>query len=838
MRTPRTLLELICFAVLCVRLIPTFAQEAISNAPPAPPPDTDYDGRTDAQELADGTDPNDPASVLPVRLGYWRFNASSAGNPWIGENGAVPLNTIAVQSVPSFDGQAVQITNRYALLRYRDVETHGAANINCRQGSIRLMFKPFWSSQSAGGAGPGVAARLLEMGSFTTTRPFAGCYSLAFEPKGDILWFSVQDGMTNTFTYGARTTLHSNQWYQIILACSPVGMKVWLNDKAVAGYAKGPAFFPPASARARGLAIGSDLNNGNQINGVIDELETFNYPLGSLDSFACQAALSAEVQEAPPRVTLRWRNWPTNGLSIQRRLLGETNWIVLATNWTAWSFFDTNVTLTTPYEYLVGDRYLRSVIAAPPVLHRGKVLLLVDKTLADSLTGELARLTTDLVGDGWSVARAEVERHRDDDWPANVKAIAAIKSRIIAEQQAAPHELKAVLLVGHVPIPYSGNLSPDGHGYRAMPADIFYGDLDGQWTDTNSFANTGGFLEARFLNRAGDGKFDQYHIPPDVEGVFRIEVAVGRIDFAKLPAFVGASFLGAPRNAERTEVALLREHLARNHRYRHKQLNLRAGGIATDTTGWGNCHIYCAAFASAGRAVGWEPPQLVEGDVFATTNAALWGFHFGRSGSDSLSDGRHRTAELASGSKSARAVFLLLDGSYHGDFDYPNSFMRAALAAPGLGLAATWRRALPWRLEHLALGDWLGTALVRTLDEWDRKQGWFVGNTFMAILGDPTLRLFVTAPPSQLRADREAERVLLRWNPSPEPAARFVVLRSVAGLSGTFENLTPTPLSEPTFTDEAPPAAKKLYQVRALSLVTSGSGSFTNSSQGVFVEVP
>ena len=40
-----------------------------------------------------------------------------------------------------------------------------------------------------------------------------------------------------------------------------------------------------------------------------------------------------------------------------------------------------------------------------------------------------------------------------------------------------------------------------------------------------------------------------------------------------------------------------------------------------------------------------------------------------------------------------------------------------------------------------------------------------------------------------------------------------------------------------TFSDPAPPVGQKVYQVRALQLVTTGSGSFTNLSQGIFVTV-
>ncbi|MBI2929352.1 MAG: LamG domain-containing protein [Verrucomicrobia bacterium] len=814
------------------------AQAPAAPQPAAPPPDTDYDGRTDAQELADGTDPRDPASVKPVRLGYWRFNTNNGANPWLGENGAAPLYSIAVQSAPSFDGGALQITNAVALLAYRDVETNGAANINCRLGSIRLMFKPLWTSARAGGTGPGQLARLLELGQPKSSPPFSGTYSFSFDAKGDMLWFGVQDSSTNQLSYGGNVSLRSNQWYQIVLSVSSTNLRMWVDGQMVAYLGQSPKFLPPPEARIKGFAIGGDLNNTNQAKGLIDELETFNYPLGAADVFAIQGALSATVSAAPPAITLHWRGPPTNVWTIQRRGEGQTNWSALSSGSTAWSFTDTNVAVGTRYEYLVGDRYLLSSINGPLVTDRGRVLLLVDKTIAAPLAKELAQLKTNLIGDGWTVARLEVDRHNDNDWSANAARIAQIKAHIAQEYQAAPTALKAVFLIGHVPIPYSGLLSPDGHGFRAFPADGYYGDVDGQWTDAQNYRVSDEFTEARHKNLAGDGKWDQLGFPPNAQGLAHLEVAVGRVDFANLPIFLRAPFLGAPRTPHDTEVALLRQYLTKDHRYRHKLFALPERFIVTDTTGAGACHIYCSALASAGRCFGWEPGTMLEGDLFATTNAFLWGFQFGRSSGVAISDGLHTVNEFADPAKGSRVAFALLDGSYFGDFDSTNNFLRAFLGGPHYSLAAMWKRTLFWRFERLALGEHLGTAMLRAINEAPRTGSFYDYNIFIDILGDPTLRLFILSPPANLRADRQGGDVLLRWGASPEPGARYLVLRSTAGLDGAFTTLTPVPASDTTFTDTNAPAGPKLYQVRALALVTSASGSFTNSSQGVFVAVP
>src|SRR5690606_19757782 len=128
-------------------------------------------------------------------------------------------------------------------------------------------------------------------------------------------------------------------------------------------------------------------------------------------------------------------------------------------------------------------------------------------------------------GDGWLVARSEVSR---------TGTVPAVKAVIKSRYDESPGNTKAVFLLGHVPVPYSGNVCPDGHGepdpaphHRgAWPADAYYGDMDGVWTDStvdHAEANVDG---TRNDNVPGDGKFDQSllvgeHLP---------ELVVGRVD--------------------------------------------------------------------------------------------------------------------------------------------------------------------------------------------------------------------------------------------------------------------------------------------------------------------
>ena len=63
----------------------------------------------------------------------------------------------------------------------------------------------------------------------------------------------------------------------------------------------------------------------------------------------------------------------------------------------------------------------------------------------------------------------------------------------------------------------------------AWPADVFYGDMAGAWTDSS--VSDSGASDPRNRNVPGDGKFDQSRLP------FNVELQVGRVDLANLPAF-------------------------------------------------------------------------------------------------------------------------------------------------------------------------------------------------------------------------------------------------------------------------------------------------------------
>ena len=176
--------------------------------------------------------------------------------------------------------------------------------------------------------------------------------------------------------------------------------------------------------------------------------------------------VSASVDAGQPKVTLSWPQdtltFP-NSYTVYRKSLDSGNWGAGTTlSGATLSYTDTSVQVGGVYEYAIekstathnGYGYICVGVNAGLVDKRGKVVLVVDNSQASALTSELTRLQADLIGDGWQVVRLDVNRN---DSAANVK------NQIRSAYAADPANVKTVFLFGHVPVPYSGNIVPDGH---------------------------------------------------------------------------------------------------------------------------------------------------------------------------------------------------------------------------------------------------------------------------------------------------------------------------------------------------------------------------------------
>ena len=551
--------------------------------------------------------------------------------------------------------------------------------------------------------------------------------------------------------------------------------------------------------------------------------------------------LSAAASTNSPCLTLNWsirRSGNIKYQRIHRRLKGETSWVKLSDLDNAQtSYADSNAVTGVEYEYWM-ERYYTNIspstamgylsagVNVPMVESRGKLLLVVDSTMVAPLAPEIEQLKADLTGEGWSVQTLTATR---TDTAANVKA------QILSAYNADPDNVKMVYLLGHVPVPYSGYMAPDGHGDHsgAWPADGYYGEMNGTWTDSS--VNTTSASRNQNDNVPGDGKFDQNSFPNFVE------LMVGRVD---LHTMTRAPSSGA------SETTLLRRYLRRAHDFRMKQgayANIPRRSLIRDGFGQFGSEAFsiCGwawAFTCVGQAPGAPIDEPASGAWFSGSYAGgrdyLMAYGNGGGSYESAASVGH-TADF--GLKPSRAVFTSLFGSYFGDWDADNNFMRAVLAGnatgDSLGLTCFWG-GRPNRFMHpLAMGAPAAYGM------WISQNGSLTGGggytpnsyagTHTGLMGDPALRMYAVEPPRNLTAVSANGHIALAWADSTETnLLGYHVFRATTA-AGPFTRLTAEPLATPAFTDTTVSAGTSYsYMVRTLKREYTPGGTFDNLSVG------
>ena len=567
------------------------------------------------------------------------------------------------------------------------------------------------------------------------------------------------------------------------------------------------------------------------------------------DTWDNSVRASSSVQASPAKITISWpqdERYAPSSYTIYRRLPGASSWgtgTVLSGSTT--SYADTNVAAGTAYEYRIvkvtsaypGYGYIQTGINIPLVENRGKVVLIVDNTYAANLATELTRLERDLTGDGWTVLRHDVSR---------TATVPSVKALIKADYTADPGNVKSVFLFGHVPVPYSGQLNPDGHPEHtgAWPADAYYGDMDGTWTDNtvnySQTSNTNPAERTRLSNFPGDGKFDQTTLPSVVE------LQIGRVDLSNMP---GLFYTGGPTTFP-SELELLRQYLNKDHNFRHRVINPQRRAIVGDYFGWRNGETFSssaygafAAFFGADKTLstnvayndtkGVWVPELAKNDYLCAFGAgagsygSIAGLGNGATGNTAL------TTEIVN--NNIRAVFTLLFGSWLGDWDSQDNFMRGILATKDYGLTAAWSGRPHWFIHPMGLGETIGyTARLTQNNKGDYQNQVDSSRNLIhiALMGDPTLHLHIVAPVSSLACAVNGSVAALTWNASPDTVLGYHVYRATSA-NGPFTRLNSALITSTSFTDSNSTAGAT-YMVRAVKLESTPSGSYENASQGVF----
>ena len=536
----------------------------------------------------------------------------------------------------------------------------------------------------------------------------------------------------------------------------------------------------------------------------------------------------ATVQQNPtPIITLNWTaQAAATSFTIYRKAPAATDWgtAIATLSGTTFTYADTNVVAGTLYEYKISTLYdystgyITSGINVPATTNRGTILLIVDNTFSSTLATSLNTYIQDLEGEGWFVKTSYVSR---------TATVPAVKAVIQTAYNLSPGTTKAVVLIGHVPVPYSGDQAPDGHPNHlgAWPADVYYADMDGIWTD--STVNDTTASDSRNWNIPGDGKFDQINIPYNSGNANNYaELEIGRIDLSNLPSFT------------KTELQLLQDYFTRNHNYRTKLTTYVTRALIDDNFG---------AYAESA----WWLAPLVGASNTATTldymttltaNSYLWSYGNGGGSYTSLG-GIGTTANFAV--TPIYTVFTMLFGSYTGDWDTTDNFMRASLAAGAQ--TVVWAGRPNWFFHDMGMDATIGYSNRKVQNNLQpqlyQNGGYGAGGVYVELLGDPTLRNQVIAPPSNLTVGLNADNLaVLDWTASSETGIagyNIYKIRSTGTPESSYIKLNSTPVITTNYSTCGDNINGNIkYVVRAVKFVTTPSGSYSLESTGAQHTLP
>jgi len=587
----------------------------------------------------------------------------------------------------------------------------------------------------------------------------------------------------------------------------------------------------------------------------------------SQDGKGFSVTVEAKVQSSPkPAITLTWNSDDrAESYAVFRKDPTMHSWSDQAEWGSAianlgkdvLTYTDENVTPGIAYEYQVlkvctpagiktlnlgvtdtvtsyfGSGYILSGINVSPILSRGTVILLIDSTMVSPLSAEIARLEQDLKNELWTVVKRTAPRAT----AFNPEAVATTKEIIFSIIEKNPNEQYSILLLGRIPVPYSGLMAPDGHSpdhVGAWPADVYYADFDGEWADES--INSNGASRAENKNIPGDGKFDKSANDAD------IKYPIGRIDFYNLTSFA------------ETEVQLLKRYLDKNHAFRSGEIKPVYSATVDDNFGAYGEGFSGSAYRGFGGLVG-KDNIVANREFLDSTITTMFSYGCG-AGSYTSCAGVGGIAEFSK--RPITSVFTMIFGSYFGDWDSKDNVMRSVVASRGTVLTTGWAARPHWFFHPMGLGKPIGEVLLGAQNNtqqylpaiYNTKR--YPGGvyyqvaprgTHIALIGDPTLRMTSNMPIETPKNIGVTSTVSAQIDWESVPNASGYLLYKSTSETGPFEALTPNPITETTFHDmNANWKQDVVYQVRAVMLRETKSGSFyevsaPNTSKKINVSV-
>lgn len=505
---------------------------------------------------------------------------------------------------------------------------------------------------------------------------------------------------------------------------------------------------------------------------------------------------------------------PRVNYTISQKAFNANSWSVAAQGVKDSFFVLNNLNKGEIYEYsvfkyttdtLLSLGYIVGGNEYVPSFSKGSLLLLIDENYLIPLNDKINRLEDDIAAEGYQVKRLIISRNDD---------VSVIKDSIISNYNTLAPKLEALLLLGHIPVPYSGLFSgengkippPDGHvegsgnHTGAWAADVYYADIDGNWTD-NSSLTTGS--QTRNQNVPGDGKFDQSKLPSSAD------LMIGRIDFFNMPSF------------NESDTQLLSNYLDRNHNFRTAQWKVANRAIIDNN--FKAFNIASIAYHNFSTFIDLDNIDDLSDYFTALGNQDyLWSYGCG-AGSYTSCNGVGRTTDFVN--KNVNNVFTSLAGSFFGDWDVKDNFLKASIA--NSAIATFWGGIPKWYIHQMAVGYPIGYG---TKLSQNNVNLYFNGNfnfshnsVHMALLGDPTLRMHYVNKPSNLVVSGNSGNRSLNWQAAQGADGYFVFVRSE---DGTLEQLNQNPLTTTSYTDNTNRTSYPFtYLVAAAQLINNPSGT-------------
>ncbi len=539
-------------------------------------------------------------------------------------------------------------------------------------------------------------------------------------------------------------------------------------------------------------------------------------------------------------IIITWKTTDAQSFQIQRKTLNTNTWDNPLANLagTASSFEDTSAKKGTIYEYRIlkikgnvirAVGYTSAGMSVPLTNYKRNILLLVDSSTYNGIDSTLwIQLKQDYYMDGYGVDLKLVSEYSKPP---------AIKSTISAWHSVNRSLNNQVLLIGRVPVAYSGtmlaatfDLPPDAHPDHggAWPTDLYYAEMDGSWPD-NATMTTNVTRDAN-KNLPGDGKFDPHFIPND------IDIQIGRIDFRILPA------------QGKTDIQLVEQYLNKLHRYKTGQVKVSQRAFISDNFNYlGGEMPMRSGWNNASTIVGINNITNT-GNYFDSTKAKnwLWANTMG-GGSFTNCSGVGNASQFKD---SILAVFNVSFGSYFGDWYTTDNFLRSCLASKGLTLTNVWAHRPHWYFHQMAMGTQVGHSVITSQNnetDFSLATGYigsFSGSYLdrrisMNLMGDPALRLRYLSMPGNLTATPASNntQVSLSWTASNEPGILGYNVYRTNKKGDIYYAINTSPVTGLTFTDTDPYSGTNYYVVKAVKMETGPCGTYMNSSLGVMAEI-